>query len=56
MNNWFDVDKAGLAKLMAGRSKAFIVYELLQNAWDQSVTQVEMVLIPLTGFRVRGLL
>jgi len=22
MNNWFDVDKAGLAKLMAGRSKA----------------------------------
>ena len=34
MNNWFDVDKAGLAKLMAGRPKAFIVFELLQNAWD----------------------
>jgi hypothetical protein len=51
MNNWFDVDKAGLAKLMAGRSKAFIVYELLQNAWDQNVTEVNVSLIHLTGSR-----
>lgn len=51
MKNWFDVDRAGLAKLMAGRSKAFIVYELLQNAWDQNVTRVDVVLVPLTGSR-----
>ncbi len=38
--NWFDVDKKGLAKLMAGRPKAFVLYELLQNAWDQKVTKV----------------
>jgi len=51
MKNWFDVDRAGLAKLMAGRSKAFIVCELLQNAWDQNVTRVDVVLVPLTGSR-----
>ena len=52
MNNWFDVDKAGLAKLMAGRSKAFIVYELLQNAWDEvGVREVSVTLIPLAGTR-----
>ena len=27
--NWFNVDKKGLAKLMAGKSKAFVLYELL---------------------------
>ena len=36
MSNWFDVDKAGLAKLMAGRPKAFVLFELLQNAWDEA--------------------
>jgi hypothetical protein len=40
--NWFDVDKAGLAKLVAGRSKAFVLYELLQNAWDQNVRVVDV--------------
>lgn len=39
---WFDVDKKGLAQLMGGRSKAFILYELLQNAWDQNVTTVHV--------------
>ena len=55
MSNWFDVDKAGLAKLMAGRSKAFILFELIQNAWDQNVTQVSVTLTPLaaTGRNVR---
>jgi hypothetical protein len=51
MNNWFDVDKAGLAKLMAGRSKAFVLFELLQNAWDQNVTEVNVTLTPLAGTR-----
>ena len=46
---WFDVDKSGLAKLMAGRSKAFVLYELLQNAWDQNVTGVKVTLTPMPG-------
>jgi hypothetical protein len=45
-NNWFDVDKAGLAQLMAGRSKAFVIYELLQNAWDQNVSRVDVTIEP----------
>jgi len=49
MNEWFQVDKAGLAKLMAGRSKAFIVFELLQNAWDQNVTEVDVTIKGIPG-------
>ncbi len=45
--NWFDVDKKGLAKLMAGRPKAFVLYELLQNAWDQKVTKVMVTISPI---------
>ena len=51
MNEWFQVDKAGLAKLMAGRSKAFIVFELLQNAWDQNVTEVDVTIEGIPGTR-----
>ena len=46
---WFDVDKQGLAKLMAGRHKAFVLYELLQNAWDQNVTKVQVSLSEVPG-------
>jgi len=51
MGNWFDVDKAGLAKLVASKPKAFIVYELLQNAWDQNVTRVDVTLELVAGTR-----
>lgn len=47
--NWFDVDKDGLAKLIAGRSKAFVLYELLQNAWDQVTTEVTVTITPIKG-------
>ena len=40
--SWFDVDKDGLSNLMERRSKAFVVYELLQNAWDENSTRVEV--------------
>ncbi len=43
---WFDVDKSGLAKLMEGRPRAFVLYELLQNAWDQNVTGVVVTVTP----------
>lgn len=40
MNNWFEVDKDGLAKILARKGKQFILFELLQNAWDQNVKKV----------------
>ncbi len=49
MANWFNVDKKGLAKLMAGKSKAFVLYELLQNAWDQKVTKVDVTITPVNS-------
>ena len=33
---WFDVDKEGLAKIVSRRPKYFILFELLQNAWDEN--------------------
>ncbi len=39
---WFEVDKSGLSKLLQQRGKAFAVYELIQNAWDQNVRRVDV--------------
>jgi hypothetical protein len=41
---WFDVDKAGLAQLLEKRGRAFAVCELVQNAWDQDVTEVSVTI------------
>jgi len=38
MNNWFDVSKDGLAQLQKGKSKTFIINELIQNAFDEDIT------------------
>ncbi len=40
--NWFEVSKDGLSQLMARKNKSFIVFELLQNAWDQNITKAEL--------------
>jgi hypothetical protein len=37
---WFTVDKEGLRKTLARKSKAFVVYELLQNGFDAGSTKV----------------
>ena len=42
--NWFEVDKAGLARVLERRGKAWVVLELLQNAWDEDVTAVDVTL------------
>jgi hypothetical protein len=47
--NWFDVDKEGLAKLLEGRPKSFVIYELVQNAWDTKAGQVEIRLEKIPG-------
>lgn len=40
--SWFQVDKEGLAKLLERKSKEFILYELVQNAWDTNAKWVEV--------------
>ena len=37
--HWFDVDKEGLAKILAGRGPEFIGRELVQNALDENTTR-----------------
>jgi hypothetical protein len=47
MNNWFEVDKAGLAKILARKGLESAVFELIQNAWDEDgVTTVKVALMP----------
>jgi hypothetical protein len=38
-NAWFAVDKEGLGKLVERRGKAFVIFELVQNAWDCAGTK-----------------
>lgn len=38
----FEVDKEGLAKVWARKGKGFILTELIQNAWDEDVTRVDV--------------
>jgi hypothetical protein len=33
--NWFEVDKDGLSKIVSRKPKYFVLFELLQNAWDE---------------------
>jgi hypothetical protein len=49
MQSWFDVDRDGLRKVLERKGKAFIVLELLQNAWDENVSQVDCTLERLKG-------
>ena len=40
--NWFEVDVEGLKALQKGKSKTFIVRELIQNAWDENIENCEL--------------
>ena len=44
--SWFEVDRKGLAKLLADRGKIFLIHELLQNALDTDCKEVLIQLIP----------
>jgi len=52
---WFVVDKEGLRKTLERKGKAFAIYELLQNGYDENSTKVEVTLTErnLYGRRVR---
>lgn len=45
----FVVSKKGLAKLLERKGKSFAVIELLQNAWDEVVTRVDVTLERVNG-------
>ena len=49
---FFEVDRAGLAALQARRGKAFLVLELLQNALDEQISEVQLELTPMPGRRL----
>jgi hypothetical protein len=46
---WFDVDKEGLAKLLAEAPPASIVYEIVANALDTNATKLDVRLVPAAG-------
>ncbi len=43
---WFVVDKEGLRKTLERKGKAFAIYELLQNGYDEASTKVSVTLTP----------
>lgn len=49
-DNWFEIDREGLAALMARKGPSWVLFELLQNAWDEpGVTEVKLSIEPLAG-------
>lgn len=53
---WFDVDRAGLAKLMERRGKAFILHELVQNAWDSDAKRIDIKVEPMAMTKTRAII
>jgi hypothetical protein len=49
---WFSVDRKGLAQLLERKGKSFVLFELIQNAWDEKSSRVDVSLtrIPSTRF------
>ena len=44
--NWIDVDLDGLRKILAKRGKEYVIYELLQNGWDENISAIHVTLTP----------
>jgi hypothetical protein len=40
--NWFEVDRSGLKALQEGKSKTFVVRELIQNAFDEEIKRCRL--------------
>lgn len=49
MPSWFDVDREGLAAILERRGKAFVIAELLSNAWDSGSSKVCLSIDPIPG-------
>jgi len=48
---WFTVDKKGLAQLLARKGMEFVLFELIQNAWDEDTREVRVSLTRVAGTR-----
>jgi hypothetical protein len=46
MNHIFEVDVANMRKIHGARDKIFIIREMVQNAWDEDITRVDILLTP----------
>ena len=45
-NNIFEVDIANMRKIHGARDKIFVIREMVQNAWDENITRVDIMLTP----------
>jgi hypothetical protein len=43
-NRWLEIDKDGLRKSLGQKDKVFLLTEMVSNAWDEDITQVEVTL------------
>ena len=43
-NSWLEIDKDGLSKTLGQKDKVFLLTEMVSNAWDENITQVEVSL------------
>lgn len=48
---WFEVDKEGLARLLERKGKPFVLFELVQNAWDERTSKVDVRLTRIPNSR-----
>lgn len=48
---WFEVDRKGLAQLLERKGKEFVLFELVQNAWDENTSEVHVSLERIPGTR-----
>jgi hypothetical protein len=42
----FEIDVQNMRKIMSARDKIFIIREMVQNAWDEDITRVDILLTP----------
>lgn len=45
-NTWFDINKEGFRKTLERRGKAFAIFELAQNPWDEDGTTEVSITLP----------
>jgi hypothetical protein len=45
-NTWLEIDKEGLRKTLSQKDKVFILNEMVSNAWDEDISDVDVSLTP----------
>src|ERR1035437_9111474 len=43
-NHWLEIDKEGLRKTLGQKDKVFLLTEMVSNAWDEDITEVDVSL------------